>query len=94
MKTLKSSDLNTVVLNNMNSTVNYYGAVRLAAPLTTSAIWGFDASAGAESAIWGTLPAQPAQASPPSSAIWGTRSFRRPMQQTALGQHSRSEWLS
>jgi hypothetical protein len=92
MKTLKSSDLNMMVLNTMNNTLNY-AAVRLSTPISTSAIWGFDAFPGASSAIWGTLGAS-AQRTSPSTAIWGTCPFRAPVQQSAAGQHSGNECLS
>ena len=93
MKTLKSSDLNVMVLNTMNNTVNL-AAVRLSAPVNTAAIWSYQARPAVDSAIWGTLGAHAVRPATPDSAIWGTLPSLGAMKQSMLQQHSRTEWIS
>ena len=83
MKKLKSSDIFPMVLNTMNHTANK-AAVRLAMPVSTSAIWGLDARPGANSAIWGTSAYIGAGGTQNFSAIWGTCPFRAPLHPTWL----------
>jgi hypothetical protein len=80
MKNIISSDISPMVLKTMNNTANN-AMVRLAMPVSTSAIWGFAVFTGAESAIWGTSAIGGADRTQNFSAIWGTSPVLPPMQQ-------------
>ena len=80
MKNIISSDISPMVLTTMNNTASNT-MVRLAMPVSTSAIWGFGVFTGADSAIWGTLGIGDADRTQNFSAIWGTSPVLPPMQQ-------------
>jgi hypothetical protein len=83
MKKLESSDIFPMVLNTMNHTSSD-AAVRLAMPVSTSAIRGLEFRPGANSAIWGTSAYSGASGTQNFSAIWGTCPFRTPLHSTWL----------
>jgi hypothetical protein len=89
MKNQHSSDINSMVSSSVE-----HAAVRLAMPACTALIWGLDAFAGADSAIWGTLTAgaaskeQAASRKQDFSAIWGTSGMWPPVQPPALSRRS------
>jgi hypothetical protein len=93
MKNLMSSDINPMVLYTMNN-VAIGAAIRLDLPVNTVVTWGRDVFPGGDSAVWGTSAAQGASWIPPSSAVWGTRPFRAPMQQMWTQRHSGIEWVN
>jgi hypothetical protein len=93
MKTLKSTDLDPMVLNTMNNTVNF-AAIRLSTPLNTAEIWGLGAAPGVDSAIWGTLGANAGQRTPPATAIWGTRPSNSTPPRTHMQKDSGMAWIS
>jgi len=78
MKKLESSDIFPMVLNAMNHTADD-AAVRLAIPVSTTAIWSLDVRPDANSAIWGTSAHGGAMGTQNFSAIWGTCPFRAPV---------------
>jgi hypothetical protein len=69
-----------MVLSTMNHTAST-NMIRLAMPVSTSAIWGFGVFAGADSAIWGTSAIADAGRTQNFSAIWGTSPVLPPIEQ-------------
>jgi hypothetical protein len=90
MISLMSSDINPMVLYTMNNAA----AVPFVGPVSAAVTWGLDVFPGGNSAVWGTSAAQGPSWIPPSSAVWGTRSFRPPMQQMWALRHSGIEWVN
>jgi hypothetical protein len=78
MKNLQTSDRSPMVPFNVNS-----ASASLAMPVSTALIWGRDAVAGANTAIWGTLGIGGATRKQEFSAIWGTSGIWAPMQHAA-----------
>jgi hypothetical protein len=80
MKNIKPSDRSPMVLSAVNSTAAVNNAASLAMPVSTALIWGREAVAGANTAIWGTLGRGGATRKQDFSAIWGTSGISAPMQ--------------
>jgi len=75
MKTLKSSDISPMAFSTTN-----YGAVCLAMPVSTSAMWGMNVFQGRNATILGTRANR--RTNPPllCNAIWGTCGLSMPPQ--------------
>jgi hypothetical protein len=73
MKTLSTSDINTMLQSARNSY-----AVRPDMPVSTAVTWGLNVVDRGHTAIWGTLPVGGALRRLDFTAIWGTCGIEAP----------------